>query len=136
MSNICPVSAAQMPRSRGFGAYTRPCLCYREAPCPVSRTSGLRADCSSVLAQSPPPWLLVCHRGLFGFGPLSQCWPRLVAPVLDCPSVSHCRAQSYKYVLPLYPAARVLMPSAAPYSCVFDNLHPQLDRLLRRQEAR
>lgn len=52
----------QVPRCR---CRRPPCLCHRGAPCPVSRTSGPRANCSSVLAQSPPP-RLACHRGLFG----------------------------------------------------------------------
>lgn len=124
----------QIRRSRVVGADTRPCLRRRGAPCPVSRTSGPRADCSSVLVQSPPPWLLARRRGLFGFGPLSQYWPRLVAPVLDTPSVSHSRAKSYKYALPLYLVARELMPSVLPYSWSTTYIH-QLDRLLRRQEA-
>lgn len=86
-------AVTQMPTTRVVGADTRPCLCHRGAPCPVSRTSGPRADCSSVLAQYPPPWLLACHRGLSGFGPLSvSILARLVAPVLDSPSVFHSRA--------------------------------------------
>lgn len=124
----------QIRRSRVVGADTRPCLRRRGAPCPVSRTSGPWADCSSVLVQSPPPWLLARRRGLFGFGPLSQYWSRLVAPVLDTPSVSHSRAQSYKYALLLYLDARELMPSVLPYSWSTPYIH-QLDRLLTRQEA-
>lgn len=61
--------------------------------------------------------LLACHRGLFGFRPpVSILLPAGCPPVLDSPSVSHPRAQSYKYRLPLCLGARVPMPSALPYS--------------------
>lgn len=108
------------------------CLDHRGAPLPVQprlwAQGRLQLGASSVSSSSMV--ISVPSRPFWIRAPVSIL-PRLVAPVLDSPSASYSCTQSYKYALPLYHIARVLVPSVLPYSRSI-NLIPPVGSIAQR----
>lgn len=104
------------PRSRAVGADTRLVLTTGDHPCLVSRTSGAQGRLqlgASLISSSMV--ISVPSRPVWIRAPVSIL-PRLVAPVLETPSATLSRTQSYKYELPLCLAVRVPKLSVLPHS--------------------